>query len=174
MTGGTVRAPPNPWSRLTLRIYVLKVSGTLTSAFNRADKLRLRLRSGRLLPHPPEQFQSEIALIVCHCVQGSGIEGKKPPVNGSLLCSAPVVWQKNSLNQTQKPQATSPANRSCHTRRKKPPSHASPRWYCTKPSITREQARRSAGGSSSACQADGNSCCTWRKRSSPSALSSTP
>ena len=156
-------------------------------AFNRADKLRLRLSSGRLLPHPPEQFQSEnalivcpeqfqseIALIVCHCAQGSGIEGKKPPVNGSLLCSAPVVWQKNSLNQTQKPQATSPANRSCHTRRKKPPSHASPRWYCTKPSITREQARRSAGGSSSACQADGNSCCTWRKRSSPSALSSTP
>ncbi|SCM72234.1 hypothetical protein KL86DES1_20478 [uncultured Desulfovibrio sp.] len=29
---------------------------------NRADKLRLHLCGGRLLPHPPEQFQSEIAL----------------------------------------------------------------------------------------------------------------
>ena len=28
----------------------------LTTAFNRADKLRLRLRGGRLLSHPPEQF----------------------------------------------------------------------------------------------------------------------
>ena len=162
------------WSIFTARISILNASATPAPARSSTNKFLFRPCAGRLLPHLPEQFQSEIALIVCHCVQGSGIEGKKPPVNGSLLCSAPVVWQKNSLNQTQKPQATSPANRSCHTRRKKPPSHASPRWYCTKPSITREQARRSAGGSSSACQADGNSCCTWRKRSSPSALSSTP
>ncbi len=61
-----------------------------------------------------------------------------------------------------------------YTRRKYPPSHAKPRWYCTKPSITLEQARRSAEGNSSACQAEGNSCCTWRKRSSPPALNSTP
>jgi len=45
-----------------LRTYILKVQGMLTSAFNSADKLRLRLRSERLLTQPPEQFQSEIAL----------------------------------------------------------------------------------------------------------------
>ncbi|MEG6501898.1 MULTISPECIES: hypothetical protein [unclassified Desulfovibrio] len=45
-----------------MRIYILKGKGTLASAFNRADKLRLRLHSERLLTQPPEQFQSEIAL----------------------------------------------------------------------------------------------------------------
>ena len=37
------------WSRVTLRIYILKVQGTLTSALGHADKLRLRLRSEPLL-----------------------------------------------------------------------------------------------------------------------------
>ena len=36
---------------------------------NRADKLRLHLCGGRLLPHPPEQFQSEIALAGLKAVQ---------------------------------------------------------------------------------------------------------
>ena len=36
---------------------------TPAPAFNRTDKLRVRLCGGRLLPHPPEQFQREIALI---------------------------------------------------------------------------------------------------------------
>ncbi|WP_291302954.1 hypothetical protein [Desulfovibrio sp. MES5] len=45
-----------------MRISILNASKTPASARNRANKLRLRLRSERLLPHPPEQFQSEIAL----------------------------------------------------------------------------------------------------------------
>lgn len=35
---------------------------TPAPSFNRAGKLRLRLRGGRLLPQPPEQFQREAAL----------------------------------------------------------------------------------------------------------------
>jgi len=42
------------WSRLTLRIYILKIYGTLTTTFNRADKLRLRRRRERLLAQPSE------------------------------------------------------------------------------------------------------------------------
>ncbi|SCM74548.1 hypothetical protein KL86DES1_22009 [uncultured Desulfovibrio sp.] len=43
------------WNRAPLRIYILKVYDTLTTAFNRADKLRSRLRSERLLSRPPER-----------------------------------------------------------------------------------------------------------------------
>ncbi|OXS28048.1 MAG: hypothetical protein BCS36_01595 [Desulfovibrio sp. MES5] len=45
-----------------MRIYILIVQGTLAAAFNRADKLRLRLCSKRLLPQPSEQFKKYIAL----------------------------------------------------------------------------------------------------------------
>ena len=34
----------------------------LAPPFTRADRLRMRLLGGRLLPHPPERFQGEIAL----------------------------------------------------------------------------------------------------------------
>ena len=44
------------------RIFILNASKTPASARNRANKLRLRLRSGPLPTQPPEQFQSEIAL----------------------------------------------------------------------------------------------------------------
>ncbi|SCM70584.1 conserved hypothetical protein [uncultured Desulfovibrio sp.] len=45
-----------------MRISILNASKTPAPAFNSADKLRLRLCGGRLLPHPPEQFQRELAL----------------------------------------------------------------------------------------------------------------
>jgi hypothetical protein len=45
-----------------LRISILNASKPPALARNSANKLRLRLRGGRLLTQPPEQFQSEIAL----------------------------------------------------------------------------------------------------------------
>ncbi|SCM74822.1 hypothetical protein KL86DES1_22175 [uncultured Desulfovibrio sp.] len=45
-----------------MRISILNAFKTPAPARNSSNKLRLRLRGGRLLPHPPEQFQREIAL----------------------------------------------------------------------------------------------------------------
>ena len=44
-----------------LSMHILKVYGTPAPVSGRVAKPCLRLRAGRLLPHPPEQFQSHIA-----------------------------------------------------------------------------------------------------------------
>ncbi|SCM73827.1 hypothetical protein KL86DES1_21545 [uncultured Desulfovibrio sp.] len=65
-------------------------SKTLAPAFNRADKLRLRLRGGRLLPHPPEQFQAAAVRRRRSLTDGDSIareialKAKKSPADGGV------------------------------------------------------------------------------------------
>jgi len=44
----------------SLRISTPNASKTPAPAFKRADELRLRLRGGRLLPHPQSHFKEKL------------------------------------------------------------------------------------------------------------------